>query len=354
MSSQESSAQTRERLEQEAVTWYARKASGEITAEELAEFAAWKMQSPAHERADRKIQRLWQLLPAALSSDKVVTAAVGVGEHQSTTAKATVIPFKTADQSTEKSLSKSPALRIAGWGLGLATAASVLLGICISYCGGYLDYPWANYHTLVGEQSALQLSDGSTVFLNTDTALDVSMSDGERRIELLRGEAEFAVAHDSNRPFRVVTGHTTTEALGTRFVVRYSHSAGDVTLLEGKVRTTRSNHRGDTLSQVMLTPGEHVAFNENQLGEVQPADVSAADAWRRGRLVMNFVALQDVINEINRYRPGHVFLLDSELAQRKIHVAMDINHIDDWLDALEDTLPIRVRHAGHIMVLQGQ
>lgn len=119
-------------------------------------------------------------------------------------------------------------------------------------------------------------------------------------------------------------------------------------------RTIRSNHHGDTLSQVVLKPGEHVAFNDNQLGEVQTADVSIADAWRRGRLVMSFVALQDVVNEINRYRPGHVFLLDSQLAQRKIHVAKDINRIDDWLDALEDTLPIKVHHAGHIMVLQGR
>jgi transmembrane sensor len=348
MSSQESSAQTRERLEQEAVAWYARWASGEFTAEELAQFDAWKTQSPAHEKADRKIQRLWQLLPAALTHDE----AIGVDVPQSTAA--TVIPFKTADQITQKSRSKSPVLRIASWGLGLATAASLLLGICISYCGGYLDNPWADHHTLVGEQSTLNLSDGSTVFLNTDTALDVSMSDGERRIVLLRGEAEFAVAHDSNRPFRVVTGHTTTEALGTRFVVRYTHSAGDVTLLEGKVRTTRSNHHGDTLSQVVLKPGEHVAFNENQLGDVQTADVSVADAWRRGRLVMNFVALQDVVNEINRYRPGHVFLVDSQLAQRKIHVAMDIKRIDDWLDALQDTLPIKVHHAGHILVLQAR
>lgn len=353
MSNQESILQTRERLEQESVAWYARWASGEMSAEECRQFDAWKSQSPAHEKADRKIQRLWQLLPAALSGDEATVPVRDNAEIRSNKAKAkaNVVPFKAASGITEKSHSTSQAWRLARWGFGLATAASLLLGVCISYCAGYLDYPWADYRTVVGEQTTLQLSDGSTVYLNTDTAINVSMSDGERRITLLRGEAEFAVAHDGNRPFRVVAGHNTTEAIGTRFVVRYADATGDVTLLEGKVRSSRFSHHGDVLGSVMLKPGEHVAFNDDQLGEVQAADVSLADAWRRGRLALNFVALGDVIKEINRYRPGHVFLLDAGLAQQKIHVSMDINHIDDWLDALDSTLPIQVYRAGHIVAL---
>ncbi len=68
---------------------------------------------------------------------------------------------------------------------------------------------------------------------------------------------------------------------------------------------------------------------------------------------MNFVSLQDVVNEINRYRHGHVHILDSALSQRKIHVAIDIKHIDDWLNALDDSLPVRVRRLGPVVLLQG-
>ncbi|NOT13809.1 MAG: DUF4880 domain-containing protein [Methylococcaceae bacterium] len=379
----ESTTQMRERLEEEAVTWHARLASGDSTADEQAAIAEWRRLSSAHEKAYLKIAKLWDMLDLVLPVDEnnrqnldSNTAEFGTAfsQHKESAGQpsqggATIISLHAARQSnsgvlpdrrnppaqrTQSQSNRSAISAIARWGLGLAVAAALLLLICNTFCFDYLQHPFADYRTLIGEQSTLHLADGSTVYLNTDTALDVSLSEHERRILLLQGEAEFEVAHDKNRPFRVMTGNTTTEAIGTRFVVRYNDSVGDVTLLEGKVRTTRASAKGEILETVTLKPGDHVAFNDQMLGDVKATDLAAANAWRRGRLVMNFVALQDVVTEINRYRRGRVLLLNSDLGQRKIHVAMEINHIDDWLNALDDTLPMRVRHVGHIVLLQGQ
>ena len=258
------------------------------------------------------------------------------------------------DESKRQHKKSSPYATIARWGLGLASAASLLLFICFSHCADYLQHPLADYRTLIGEQTTIHLTDGSSVYLNTDTALDVTLTEKERRIVLLQGEAEFEVAHDSSRPFRVLSGATTTEALGTRFVVRYDDKAGAITLLEGKVRATQTTAAGEFINNVNLRPGERVAFNAHSLGDVQIADLANVDAWRRGRLVMNFVSLKAVVAEINRYRRGRVQLLDEDLADRDIHVTIDTNHIDDWLDALEDTLPVRVRHFGPFVLLQSR
>lgn len=379
----ESTKQMRERLEEEAVIWQARLASGDITADEQTAIAEWRRLSSAHEKAYLKIAKLWDMLDLVLPVDENNSQhlesnssefGTEFSQHEESTGQtiqggATIISLHAArlsnsgvlperrnppEQRTQSKSNRSAISVIARWGLGLTVAASLLLLICNTFCFDYLQHPFADYRTLIGEQTTLHLADGSTVYLNTDTALDVSLSEHERSIVLLQGEAEFEVAHDSNRPFKVMTGHTTTEAIGTRFVVRYNDSEGDVTLLEGKVRTTRTSVKGEILKTVTLKPGDHVAFNDQMLGDVKATDLAAADAWRRGRLVMNFVSLQDVVTEINRYRRGRVLLLNSDLGQRKIHVAMEINHIDDWLNALDDTLPMRVRHVGHIVLLQGQ
>ncbi len=58
------------------------------------------------------------------------------------------------------------------------------------------------YSTGVGEQRTIKLEDGSTIALNTDTAVRVELTDRMRRVSLLRGEALFNVAKDPTRPFR--------------------------------------------------------------------------------------------------------------------------------------------------------
>jgi transmembrane sensor len=142
------------------------------------------------------------------------------------------------------------------------------------------------------------------------------------------------------------------EALGTRFVVRYDGSVGTVTLLDGKVRTDHVSPRGEAIAAVDLKPGERLVFDEQTLGEIQSVDPASADAWRRGRLIMHFVALKDVIAEINRYRRGQVILFNDGLARREINVSIDIRNIDAWLDALGETLPVRIRRVGPIVLLE--
>ncbi|BBA36690.1 uncharacterized protein sS8_4767 [Methylocaldum marinum] len=349
----ESAAEARERLEQEAVAWYARQMSGEMKADERDHFQEWRALSPAHDEAYRKIAELWQMLEAPLAADRERRLAKGKAVEPFN-AKITALAFGCTDAKTSRTSRKSVTRKESSRRrhFGLAAAASLLLAIGFAFFPDYLQHPLADYRTRIGEQTAVRLADGSTAHLNTDTALNVSLDDEERLVALLRGEAEFEVARDSLRPFRVKAGNTVTEALGTRFVVRYDGSRGTVTLLDGKVRTGRVSPNGEFVGAVDLKPGERVAFDERTLGEIQAVDPVSADAWRRGRLIMNFVALTDVIAEINRYRRRQVALLNDGLAGREINVAIDIRNIDAWLDALGETLPVRILRVGPIVLLE--
>jgi len=321
----ESTQQIREQIRQEAVAWHVRLTSGALTTDEAAEFKRWRQQNPDHDQAYRDIANLWQQLPGPLHADRQRRRELAAQRRRTTFARR---------------------------GLGLAAAASLLVVVIAGFYPDYVQNPLADYRTHIGEQTSITLADGSVVHLNTNTAIDVSISGNERRIKLLRGEAEFEVAHDSSRPFRVNAGSTTTEALGTRFIVRYDGKAGAVTLLQGKVRTNRPSSEGAQTDSATLQPGQQLAFNAESLGNLQSVELSNADAWRRGRLLMNFVPLKQVIAEINRYRRGQIKLLDDKLAEREVNIAVDIKQIDAWLEALQQTLPIKIIHAGPLVFLQ--
>lgn len=314
----ESPEARRERLEQEAIAWQARLTSQDPSAEHRAEFEAWRAQSPQHAEAYRKIARLWQMLNAPLVADR---------------------------QRRQATVRRTHSIRrhAVGW----AAAAALVLAVGVLVYPDYLRHPLADHRTHLGEQSSIVLDDGSTLHLNTDTALDVRYSAGERKIVLWHGEAEFEVAHDAGRPFRVEAGTTTTEALGTRFVVRYDGHAGAVTLLQGKIRATTESPR----ATAELRPGQRLAFDSAGLSLPQAVDIGSADAWRRGRLVMNFAPLGEVVAELNRYRRGRVHIMDATLARREINATIDLAHIDAWLDALSRTVPVRVRRAGPWVLL---
>ena len=317
--------QTGERLHQEAIAWHIRLTSGEDEAGSPEEFELWRRQSPRHAEAYREIETLWRQLPSPLSADRQRRRELAASKQR--------------DAGRRRKLS-------------LALAASLLLAVLSGIYPDYVRSPWADYRTHIGEQTSVTLADGSIAILNTDTALNVRIVGNERRVELLRGEAEFDVAHDSRRPFRVAAGSTTTEALGTRFIVRYDGRGGAVTLLEGKVRASRPSARGAETDTAVLQAGQQIAFNAEQLGAVHSVDPGSADAWRRGRLLMNFVPLKQVIAEINRYRRNPIALLDEGLAEREVNIAIDIKQIDAWLEALQHSMPVKIVRAGPLLFLR--
>jgi transmembrane sensor len=312
--------QFRKRLSQAAVAWQVRLSSGDVSDATRAEFENWRQQSAAHEQAYQEAVQLWQQLSGPLQADRQRRLALA-----------------TAQQRHRQTRRRT---------LGLAVAASLVLLVLAELFPDYLHHPLADYRTHIGEQTSVQLADGSVIHLNTDTAVNISLSNQERRIELLGGEAEFEVAHDRTRPFRVSAGHTTTEALGTRFIVRYDGNGGNVTLLQGKIRTTTPN------TTATLSAGQQIVFHVDNLGTVQTADVDSAEAWRHGRLLMNFVPLKQAIAEINRYRRGQIRLLDDKLGEKEVNIAVDIQHIDAWLEALERTMGVKVERLGFVECLR--
>src|SRR5205823_10321982 len=91
------------------------------------------------------------------------------------------------------------------------------------------------FETRHGEQLSRRLPDNSVLHLNTDSAVTIRFGKTERLVTLMSGQADFEVAHDPERAFRVFAGAAEVVAIGTKFDVRLEHDATVVTVVEGRV-----------------------------------------------------------------------------------------------------------------------
>ena len=71
--------------------------------------------------------------------------------------------------------------------------------------------------------------------LNTDSAVTIRYGKTERLVTLTSGQADFEVAHEPDRAFRVFAGSAEVVDLGTKFDVRLEHDSTVVTVVEGRV-----------------------------------------------------------------------------------------------------------------------
>lgn len=187
---------------------------------------------------------------------------------------------------------------------GLAIAASV----CLLVVSGYLLFrPHPEAGTVAGVKArpsqrtgdlpspsmvrlangadsikTLHLEDGSTIQLAKNSALSFYRPFIHQRRDIyLEGGAVFSVVKDKIRPFTVYAGGIATKVLGTRFSVN-AVDVGNVKvrLLEGKVAITAAAGSGLAMKDVVLKPGEELAFDKNSrsytVNEISPREEKAA------------------------------------------------------------------------------
>ena len=165
----------------------------------------------------------------------------------------------------------------------LATAALALLALVTVRFWGGGDLADA-YSTGIGEQRTIALPDGSTVELNARSSLRVHLTDRQRDVALLEGQALFRVAKDAQRPFVVRAGDAQVRAVGTEFDVYRKESETVVTVVEGRVETyDDSGHGGE--GAIVLSAGERLTVVPHTVTKPTRADPAVATAWLQKRLI---------------------------------------------------------------------
>ncbi|WP_276089146.1 FecR domain-containing protein [Pedobacter sp. JY14-1] len=184
--------------------------------------------------------------------------------------------------------------------------------------------------TAKGQTYTFTLPDGTRVWLNADSKLEFpdQFSGKERKI-LLQGEAYFAVKHNAQQPFRVVSKTPdgkaqVVEDIGTEFNINAyaDESVVKTTLVEGAARVIpinlvrHSDDRRNLLNGkdkgslaalemtgrdgIVLAPDKQATFSDGKL-TVKTVDAMAAVAWKEGLFVYNATPLEEVMRQIARW-----------------------------------------------------
>lgn len=230
----------------------------------------------------------------------------------------------------------------AAWSMGAAMAA----GLAVVLLAPEVGLASADHRTRTGDVQQLTLDDGSRLWLDTDSAVDVRFADSERSVALLRGRLFVEVAEGDARPFAVLAEGAVIRDIGTAFSVDRRGQGFAVAVSDGIVDISRE---GQT---TRLTAGQAKAFDaeDNRLRAASPAD----NAWTERRIVLDRIPLREAVARIDLYQPGHL-VWKADGGAQPVSGVLDLNRLDEGLDTLAADNGLRlVRLPGVTLVVSGK
>nr|WP_299069464.1 FecR domain-containing protein [uncultured Allomuricauda sp.] len=199
-----------------------------------------------------------------------------------------------------------------------------------------------NYLTIPrGGQFFVQLSDGTQVWLNSESQLKypVTFLPGKtRQVELIYGEAYFDVSpstENQDSKFKVLHRNQDVEVLGTEFNIKAYKEENVIytTLVEGEVAVSNLE------SKQNLVPNQqsriHIDTKEISISEI---DVYSETSWRKGFFSFKSKTLKEIMIVLSRWYDVQVEFEKVELEKVKFNgVLSKRNTIDEILTSIQNT-----------------
>jgi transmembrane sensor len=299
----------------EASEWFIDFRAGDVDGEARLRFIEWLRRSPEHIQAYLEVSGVWSELPSSDPEGRFdIASLIARARNEPDVIPLSPViprrppPLPAAQPRALRKLSRRPALAAAALAL-LASITALFL---------WIDSDTAHsYSTGIGEQRTIQLLDGSTVELNARSKIKVRLTDRQRDVALIEGQALFRVAKDKQRPFVVRAGDAQVRAVGTEFDVYKKQAETVVTVVEGRVETY-SGTDGTNAAAIVLSAGEQLTVLPHTVTKPTRADTAAATAWLQKRLIFEETPLKEVAEEFNRYNRRPLAIDDAELQTLKI------------------------------------
>lgn len=240
-------------------------------------------------------------------------------------------------------------LRQTGTAQTLRSRRKALMSLGLLAAGGWMawqardaalvQHALADVSTSRGERRRIVLPDGSTLVLNTDTAVNIRYGDLARRITLLAGEVYLISGSDPlSRPLFVETRDGQARALGTRYRVRQRDEASEVSVDEGKVAMLPRD--GGDAAGMTLQTGESARMTRQKVFGAGPTDVRVMDgsAWVEGALSVRDMPLAAFLQELSRYHGA--IECDPAVARLRVSGVFQLDDTRKVLALLRQILPI--------------
>ncbi len=297
----------------QASVWFALMHGGSPTQAEREELIRWIETSPRHAEAYAELEYLW--------------AASAQLHHPAT------------------SVARPQLSRRRFVGLGIAASAVAVTAGTTSFWLNGMSSPFADVRTAVGERRTVKLPDGSNVELAGNTALTLDFSATRRSVELLQGEAFFNVVPDAAGEFRVSTEAGQVLSREGEFCLACDHATAQLAVSRKTARVITDTQQTD------LEEGLSLRFSAQQTEAIQHAELEQILAWRNGRLVFFDTPLLTVVDELQRWREGKIFIMDKQLAARRVSLILNLNRPEQMLDVLSKALSVRTARYTDLVTL---
>ncbi|WP_120993548.1 FecR domain-containing protein [Stutzerimonas urumqiensis] len=292
------------RVLQEAARWFSVLADTNDPGDRLA-WRAWLEASPAHAQAWTQVEQICGHF-RRLGSDGAGRDAARLLQTRPTT--------------------RRQAMK------GLCVALGV--GGAVTLSGGAWRGWMADERTAVGEVGRLDLAGGGRLWLNTDTAIDLEQDAGGARIRLHRGEVLAQLGEGTRLSIDGRDGLVL--ARGARFGLHQAQGDSRLSIFDGAVSLRPAEGTAQRFEA-----GQAVRFDARRTQPPQAAR-PAERAWADGVLLADNLTLGTFVQQLGRYRHGYL-ACDPSIAGLRVVGAYPLGDTERVLDALADTLPIRVQ-----------
>ena len=305
-----------------AARWFVRLQDEAASGEDWLAFEAWLAAAPEHASAYEKLEAIW----------------VDLDDAGAAVAAALDAPVSLDAVRAERSerARRVPLRRV--WLLaGAGLAASLAVGL---FTLANLPVAAQTYVTTPGQTRKVTLADGSQVWINAASRLEVRLGRGARRVRMAEGEAVFEVTHDPARPFLIDTGARQVRVVGTRFDLRQRGETFALTVSRGLVEVRPS---GSPAAQpTRVAAGQRLThLADGAAGQLTAANPNDAFAWTRGQLVYTAVPLSDVAADLSRSLGRPVRVADAATGQIRFSGVLALDDKDVVLRRLEAFAPVR-------------
>lgn len=242
----------------------------------------------------------------------------------------------------------------------LSDSGQVILGQGILATDNQLNYahtekgPVSEFHTLKiprGGEYRLKLSDGTSVFLNSESELRYPINFGttSREVEL-KGEAFFEVAEELQRPFVVKAEQIYVKVLGTSFNVNtYNKDCIETVLVKGSVGIQAE---GDS-REYRIKPHELASFDrKSKTIAVKEVDILPYVTWKEGHFLFKNQSLEQIMDIMARWYDIKVEFQEESI--KHLHFTGDIKRHAEFsviLEALTSSVNVDYELKGRVLRL---
>jgi len=307
-------------VDEMAASWFAKAQEG-MSVSEKNRFETWLHVNPAHQKAYAQFEALWDDLDALTPSQNSAC--------------------------TQK--------RVKSWWAYACVAATIFLSIGILQWNAFstrLELA-QNMVTPIGAMQEYTLSDGTHLFLDTDSNVTVEYYAHKRLIKLHQGQIALHVSKDTTRPLFVDAQNIQVRVTGTIFEVRHVEEEVRVSVEEGSVDVSYKRPQdGSVIKLASLHAKDQITLDERGfvLSTLTLQNNSVAP-WRNGRLMFDKTSLEDVLFEFERYGAKPVLIASSELALMPLSGSFEIERFGSFLEMLPKVLPLKVTQDMHSVLI---